>query len=174
MKRPRDSQRSKLYRAECVIEIGDRVFLLNSDCQDYADHVTQSPAWKKLCREHKISRPGITVLPARENSGRARAWGRYVTIPYGQRRASTLLHELAHCCTPRIYAAHGREFARAFLLLVRQEMGADAATALATSYRKHGVRYRKRSTRQVSDEEKQRLRERLAAVRERAAAKARP
>jgi hypothetical protein len=58
------------------------------------------------------------------------------------RNKLVLLHELAHCLRPG-GAAHGREYARVYLLLVTRVLGRAAGKALRDAFVAHGVKYRK-------------------------------
>ncbi len=53
-----------------------------------------------------------------------------------------ILHEIAHHGIPEVAAAHGRQFARLYLGLVRRFLGPDHAGALRDEYIRHRVRYR--------------------------------
>ncbi len=52
---------------------------------------------------------------------------------------TTVLHELAHLCTPGDCHGHGPEFARVYLTLVRWEMGFHAYGALLSALRGTGA-----------------------------------
>jgi putative metallohydrolase (TIGR04338 family) len=56
------------------------------------------------------------------------------------RREHVLIHELAHVVTPDECAAHGPEFARAYLQLVGEFLGLEAAAELSGYFKRLGVR----------------------------------
>lgn len=84
-----------------------------------------------------------------EHSGR-RVRDRSTGLYYGKIRlgppygftVKVLLHELAHFLVPKRGRSHGREFAHAEMALVRRWMGKEAATLLAASFKKHGIKWR--------------------------------
>lgn len=82
------------------------------------------------------------------------------------------LHELAHHLTRDADEPHGWEFAAAYLWLVRNRLGAEAADQLRRGFRQTGARYTApRAKRQLSPEQAEAARARLATIREEQAAK---
>lgn len=141
MTRPRDSQRKKLYRAEneagCwdVMEWGKRAEL--ATCQQFIDHVLKRP-W--LVRQ--FGKRAVTVTHSQGKSG-ACATRHTIYVSTYARNRWVLLHELAHCLTTsNKLAAHGREYAAVYVMLVTRVMGSEQGAALRAAFRKHGVRYR--------------------------------
>lgn len=152
-RRVRDSQRSRLYRAEVV--------LANTfDAPRFPGLASVNLYYSKLlCSAWFQWRYRLGKVEIRDGRGRNSAcadvqWRGHETIPTGviwlprwARNEPTMLHELAHCCcdaTPdgRREAAHGWRFAQVYLELVRRQMGQDAERALRESFRKHRVRYK--------------------------------
>ena len=166
--RGRDVQRSKLYAAEKAVRdtIPERKFdPSNLDAvQAYVDKLQRS-AWFKRRWQH---RPRIVVGHARGNAC-ASAWGsRLILLPRDKQWAwceIVILHEVAHCLTNwhPDGGAHGRDFARTFLELVRHQCGDEAWRMLRDSFRDHKVKWHRR--REVSEEQKQAGAERLAQYR---------
>src|SRR5262249_27229542 len=70
-------------------------------------------------------------------------------LPRWARRKLVVLHELAHVVTWTCYGAckqaHGRTFARVYLVLVRRVLGQEAARELRRAFRVQGVRFRRRT-----------------------------
>lgn len=134
MTRPRDAQRSRLYRAEYPLwDVGQR-WQTVPEVQAYVDRLDES-AWF----QRRWGRRRIVVEDGR---GRRSAVGYTyeIGVPRLMRRELIVLHEIAHCLTPRTYAPHGPEFAGVVLTLVRHKMGDEAGRQLAESYRAHKVR----------------------------------
>jgi putative metallohydrolase (TIGR04338 family) len=150
-RRPRDSQRSKLYSAETAVaaSLKGRGMELPSAAsvatvQEYVDRITQSAWWRDYGPK---KRPHITVADGR---GRSRAgsfnYRARITVPRHSRVRRVILHELAHQVTdgrhgPDTHAGHGPEFAGYFLSLVRRFLGEEAALKLRLSYQDKGVKY---------------------------------
>lgn len=137
---PRDSQRSKLYAAERDTrgEHAGRSYKTIDQCQAFADHVTKA-AWTK---KHM---PALALYRRTVQHGGGASYARTdhytIWLPAWARCDMVILHELAHCfVTSHRYAHHGREFAHAFLRLVRRFIGRDAHAALRQSFRTHRVR----------------------------------
>lgn len=149
--RVRDSQRSRLYKAEEVLgqkdlnEVGSI-----ADCQAWVD---------RLCGERWFqSRWGRREIEVRFKSyGSATGYtNSHICLPPWSRNPRVMLHEIAHVLTPSRYAAHGPEFAAMFVTLVELELGKEAARKLRDSFVANKVRYRsgmaavpKAGTRQV-------------------------
>lgn len=164
--KPRDSQRLKVYRAEGVLRNGKR-FESVGEIQSYVDKLVSS-AW---FRHHYPLVPRIKVKDGR---GRTRAGGspsgRFITMPQWSRVEAVVLHEVAHVVAPDDGVAwHGWEFCAEFLKLVRHQMGQEAHDKLKASFRQQKVRFTAPRTRNLTDEQRQVLRDRLAQVRQQAA-----
>jgi uncharacterized membrane protein len=64
-------------------------------------------------------------------------------------------------------AGHGWQFAETYLLLVRHVMGVDAHDRLKAQFKEHRVRFREpKKRRELSEEQRQALRERLYEARQ--------
>jgi putative metallohydrolase (TIGR04338 family) len=169
-----DSQRSRVYQAERALDRPEWNRRLGTvqEIQDYVDRIVRSRWFRGAFPDF----PGRIIVKdgrGRRRAGGWRTWdGGCITLPVWSRRASIVLHEVAHVVTPRRdaqgrrTAAHGREFAAAFLALVRRWMGAEAAAALRAAFRLHGVRYRPR--RAPDPAQRAALAARMAALRQRA------
>ena len=144
--RRRDSQRSKVYRAERVLDSFDNQrFECTKEIREFINKIVNE-TWFKV-----YFRP-IETIDIRDGRGRLaaggdrRKYGVFLTMPKWSRKTWVILHELAHGLQPVASAAHGPEFCAIFVYLVKQAMGAKAAGALCESFRKHRVDFRPYAT----------------------------
>jgi len=151
-KRPRDSQRSKLYRAEDFLMGKGQSWETTAEIQAYVDHLV-SLAWFQR-------RWPLAAIAVNDGRGRRSACGStrralsgkyygYIKLPRWARTQSVVLHEIAHCCASiearrnrEPIASHGWQFARTLLELVRHEMGNEHWETLRASFREHRVRHK--------------------------------
>lgn len=149
--RARDNRRQRLYDAERAATYTDSAaatkYLRNGAkvastgsvaieaCQHYVDHVTNS-AWF----QRRWGRKSLTVRHKVYGSATASSCGSIVSLPPWAREEWTILHEVAHCVTAAQHAAHGPEFAAAFLTLVRQQMGKASYDSLRAAMRERRVK----------------------------------
>jgi len=174
----RDTQRSKLYKAEQVL---DRFAAPLREVADVEKYIA-----RQMKRATLRARYGTAVDPDRWSlaikDGRgtrcALAYGSHaISLPLWARKDWVVLHELAHVIHNRLSrsfggsriaelhggASHGWQFAAIYLDLVRFCMGAEAHDALKASFKERKVRFRpKRSAGPATPEQKARL----AALRE--------
>lgn len=144
IRKMRDSFKSKAYAGEGELialsraQEADLGFSHISHVQAYVDKLTGS-AWFER-RWPFASRDGIEV-----NDGRARrsAYGcrGEIGLPRTQRHEAIILHEVAHAITWDVPPWHGPKWARAYLELVRRQMGDEAWRLLRDGFRKKNVRY---------------------------------
>jgi putative metallohydrolase (TIGR04338 family) len=180
MPRPRDSQRSKAYDAERAVKWPADMprWKEISEVQKVVDKLCASAWWKRrwpritACDRMDLNygriyhQPAILIKPGR-NGGVAYSdhsiglgvWGRQMWI---------LCHEIAHVVTPNKHAAHGREWAANYLVILQHMMGKEVADELRRQFRAHKVKYTKAPNRApLSEERKAQLRDQLAAARSR-------
>ena len=135
-RRPRDGQRSKLYRAERTVGAGHHLPTV-AHCQAHVDRVLASAWWQARF-------PALDQVQVRDGRGRRHAGALQnqgvILLPRWSRRERVILHELAHLATPSSFAAHGPEYAAVYLELVQHFMGAAAARELAEAFRTYRVR----------------------------------
>lgn len=133
---PRDGQRQRLYRSERAVPHGDR-FTSVAHCQAYVEDRLRSPWWRNSCPDI----PSVTVTDgrSRRHAGAVRS-RRIIKLPRWSRTELTILHELAHIATPEGCAAHGPEYARTYLELVRRFMGREAGAELRKAFQSHRVK----------------------------------
>jgi len=135
----RDSQRSRVYKAEDSFEImyPSKEFKTIKETRDFVDKVTTSSWFKK----HWPNVYDIQVDDGRAQR-RALAKGpRHIGLPRWSRTEAIILHEISHCCTWKIGAAHGREFCKTLIRMVQHFMGKEAANHLKVCFKEHRVRY---------------------------------
>ena len=168
MRRPRDSQRSKVYLAEGVLNKHSTVLTTVEHVEAFAAKIWDikrfHETYPRAFRWHK--------QPPRVKDGRGTrnaTGGRYaINIPLWARNTRIVTHELAHTVSLREYddiAYHGWEFCAVFLDLTLTMMGEDAHADLLESFKKHGVRYKKPGKRVMTDEQRQALIARMEMVR---------
>lgn len=146
MSRPRDSQKSRLYKAEreALNKRSKRLETI-SDITRYVDRISKRAT---IVRRYGTElRKPIFIGDGR---GKRNAGGdaKGIYMPKWSRTEFIVLHEMSHCIACRMYgryniAAHGREYAAIYLDLVRFMLGKDAADALKASFRTHRVKWRK-------------------------------
>ncbi len=140
MTRVRDQQRSRVYKAERVLCYYDRKFETIHETRTYVKKLTTS-AW---FNRRRLDREEVQVADGR-GTRKAFAYGNHtINLPRWARREKMILHELAHILLSSnlsLEAAHGREFCRAMLALVKHQMGIDAYNELKAAYKKHRVKY---------------------------------
>lgn len=139
---PRDSQRSRVYRAETPVG-GGRLPVLDQ-CAAFVDEVVGSLWWTARFPEHGLAdiprlRPGQGARQAfyREDPGRPT-----ITLPRRYRTTGVVLHELAHWALKDAHdlPVHGRTFTRLLLDATTEFGGAGRADRLAAGYTEHKVR----------------------------------
>lgn len=171
----RDTQRSKLYRAEDEAlkfiskTIGDgSVEALTKRANEIAHSQTVADIIGTTVLRH------VTISDGRgRRGGCANGW--HLSMPRHTRNEYYLLHELAHVFTDAQFyhrrwvlkeyveprASHGWQFARIYLRLISRFMGVAAHDLLKASFKKHHVRFRPKRTRIMTEEQKSALRARL-------------
>lgn len=130
--RPRDSQRSKLYKSEPHFPPD---FKTVDQCQAFADSVMANrwvrARWKQ----------SVTVKDGRGRSSASGGTSGRLNLPLWSRSRYVILHEMAHVLTPYQYAAHGPEYAGVLLSLIHHILGAEQAAKLRASFKENRVRY---------------------------------
>ena len=176
----RDSQRRKVYRAENRAlnhhSLGQQYETV-SDCHEYLMGIIERKTFKRWFP--KAARTLVWRLEVRPGYGarRAFAMGRWgITLPRWGRNEPVMIHELCHLVVdyefPRHEVAwHGWQFCQTYLKIVGNVMGPEAAARLKAEFKAEGVRFTPpRKKREMTEADKQVLRDRLVVAR---AAKAR-
>jgi putative metallohydrolase (TIGR04338 family) len=146
MPRPRDSYKQRVYEAEAqAMPIGpaDR-FKSLEDTEEFIRKVLGS-RWRKK------RFPYCAILTmANRKSYHATATGHNINLPaYWAWTKQTALHETAHYLLRQSHnfhtrSAHGREYCKLMLELVRRFMGPEAGRALRAEFVKDRIPYRSR------------------------------
>jgi len=154
MARPRDSQRSRMYASEYECYGWSKMeFQSMPELEEYLWSVLEN---RHVLSKYKMARDivaGTQKLKVSAGQGHRRALVRFelahisVTFPRKTRCKWVVLHEIAHMLTPREAAAHGREFARTYLHLVKLFLGRETEKKLKTAMKKHKCKYSKTHTR---------------------------
>ncbi len=132
--RPRDSQRARLYRAEFEVPPGKRLTTVEK-LQAYVDALVRADWFAARWPDRSFEvRPGFGHRRATADLNGV------LQMPKWARTEMVLLHEVAHCLTPWIYASHGPEYAGVLLSLVRRSMGPATGQALEDAFDRHRVR----------------------------------
>lgn len=132
MKR-RDSQKSKLYKAEHgVFPWGQTI--PDAELQVWLERKVLARAWFR--RRFGNRYPDVWL----SSGGGGYAQRDSIRVGRAARNPHVMLHELAHTLTWDI-TSHGPEFAGVFLKLVRQVMGKEAADKLRASFKENNVKY---------------------------------
>lgn len=166
---PRDSQRSKVYKAEraCSWWSASEEMSLK-ECEKLIDRLLgRHYKWKG---ERRRVRWGGYRLADGRGSRSGAANDHYIRLPKFARNRGYVAHEVAHMIHFRLMwvkeAAHGWEYCSIYLQVVTAVFGKEASDELKESFKKHKVKFRApRKGRVLSEEEKQVLRERLAKAR---------
>jgi putative metallohydrolase (TIGR04338 family) len=137
MQRPRDNQRQKVYNAENVVPRG-RQFNRVVEITVFVDHMLKTTWWRRNFPDVKF----ITVKDGRRRI-RPSAYRaeRVIKMPKWSRNELIVIHEVAHIVTPDCYAAHGPEYCRTYLDLVKRFMGLMTCELLRNSFKVHGVKW---------------------------------
>ena len=133
--RPRDSQRARLYRAEGEVDAGRRLPTV-AKMQAYVDEIAGAQWF--------LARWGERAFEVRPGFGHRRATADehgVLQMPKWARSELVLLHEMAHCLTPRSVASHGPEYAGVLLALSRRAMSPGTAQSLEDAFARQRVRW---------------------------------
>lgn len=168
----RDSQRSKVYKAEREgLKSFSKPVPTVEDVKNFTQKTFNKPYITRRYGRH-THRNGRTLIPAvadGRGTSNAYAYGDWkISIPVWGRQEWVILHELAHILTHRKYNGrikHNWQFCAVYLDLVRGMMGAEAHKALKEAFRKHKVRFKEKTTRVITDEQREILKARMAHAR---------
>lgn len=163
MKTVRDSQRSKVYKAENSLKDRDTEFPKlyerfddMGNLRNYIKQVVNSKWWQKYKapdmgekNDIPMRNPRFDELTIRDGRGNRRATAvrlaSEITFPIWARYRLVILHELAHILQSQ-KPGHGRQFCRVFIDLVRRFAGKAEADALKQAFKDHKVKYTKKKT----------------------------
>ena len=133
----RDSQKSKVYKAETVFSVReDLSFVSIYECQIYADKVRASACWARYATRHPLY---VEIVHWRGYSGLASYSGRTIKLGRRSMYRLLLLHELAHCGAPQ-GVRHGWQYCNLYLKLVCHFMGRAAWLKLRAAFKTNRVK----------------------------------
>ena len=147
----RDSQRQKLYDAERQAFGDGMLYHRIQECQTVVDVICKSRFWKSLLRrngKHWLLEERLHCAPVKRG-GHTACWNEndlFIHLPKTSFTKWVILHELAHAATTNKTAAHGPEFARTYLQLVKRFMGQRAYQRLLAEFRNGKIRRSRRTT----------------------------
>lgn len=175
MARVRDNQRSRLYASEWeVFGWAKTEFKDMKQLEEYVWSVLEN---RHVQNKYPMAREivsGSQELRISAGQGHRRAITKWelcfirISFPRKMRCKWVVLHELAHVLTPPPVPAHGREFCRTYLHLVRLFFGEETQNKLKAAMKKHKCKYSKTHTRwkrPLTQEEKDIMLARLLAGR---------
>lgn len=141
-RRPRDAQRSRVYRAETTVPSSPLPGL--PACVSFAEKVVGSLWWAARFPDHGLGdlprfRPGNG---ARQAFYREEPTGPTITLPRRYRTKGVVLHELVHWAlsSSAELAHHGSTFARVLVDATAEFCGPPRAAELEAAYAVEGVR----------------------------------
>jgi len=136
----RDTQRSKVYKAEWRIPNRGKKFETMDEVNAYVEHICRSSFWKKM--------KGARAIDIKDGRGRRSACAFdtiTIALPKWARQEIVILHELTHTLVNFDYhnpvPCHGREFTSTMLKLVKRYMGKKAHEELKASFKQLNVHY---------------------------------
>lgn len=173
----RDSQRSKVYEAERASGIFEpNKAALNraagpmtyKEVTALVDKVFASSYTRRKYGERRIDnlRRDTEVVWTHGGANAGPVWGGY-ELRFGvwTRQPAIVLHEISHLVAG-VSQQHGWKFCAVYLDLVRHFMGKEAHDKLKASFKAHRVRFTApRAKREISEEQRAALVERLAVAR---------
>jgi putative metallohydrolase (TIGR04338 family) len=178
----RDSQKQRVYTAEQYVRVFHDIPIGNESMTTKERCDLARKFVKQVCKRKYITRKygtaGICAPPSVQLSpGNTRRWahaygGYLIELPKSGHWGFTqlvVLHELAHIFERRQYkykyAGHDWTFAAIFLDLVRNVMGRTVHDALKASFKENKVRTKPKGKRNLSPEQREAARQRMAKAR---------
>lgn len=170
--RERDSQQSKVYRAERSVNdqhLTPPTFTTMKECERFAKKV-----WRSKRVQQAFPRATRNELPDLHDGRGCRSaiasGGWEVKLPKWARRETVILHELAHIIVHReigmSVAGHGWQFCQTFLKLTLYIQGREAHDELKAAFKRFKVRYTEpRKRKPLTAEQRAVLAARLATAR---------
>lgn len=163
----RDTQRARVYKSDRALIAVAKPLPAVKDVERYTKRLLHM----KRVRE-AFPKSARYILPkVGDGRGRSHAcgWESGIKIPLWARNEAVVIHELAHVVALREYgrygdaAYHGWQFCSVYLKLTLYGMGREAHDVLKAAFKANRVRYTApRAKRQLTDEQRQALADRLA------------
>lgn len=142
-KMPHDSQRSRMFEAENSAGLESARLETVAEMQIFVDRITESRWWKTRTRKKFIK-----VMPGRGCRNALATYSRWglpiIKMPKWSRSEYVILHELAHHLTPSEYAAHGKEFCKNHLAMIKRWLGHEQWKRLHNAFHNFNVKHHKR------------------------------
>lgn len=164
MPRPRDSQKSRLYASEWEVFGWSKMeFKDMGELEEYLWSVLENHRVQKKYQMARDIVSGTQKFKIFNGAGHRRATTLFegdlirVSFPRKMRSRWVVVHEISHVLAPRDVPAHGREFCRVYLHLVRLFFGQEMQNNLKAAMKKHKCKYSKPHTpykRPLTQEEK--------------------
>lgn len=162
----RDTQKARVYKSDKALVAVAKPLLEVADVERFVRRLLTQKRVKDA-----FPRSALYQLPRVGDGRRRRAaygWENGIAIPRWARNEAVVVHELAHTIALREYgrgdvAFHGWEFCATYLTLTLYGMGREAHDTLKAAFKANRVKYTKpRAKRQLTDERRQMLADRLA------------
>lgn len=172
MSRPRDSQRSKVYKAEresgifkSSYRFDNREAMSIEECQQYVDKIISSKYVQRTWNLRGNERVSVVVGRGGGMAYNSPFGAGHISLGVWARQEAIVIHEVAHLLAGD-RARHNWQFCETYLKLIRHFMGKEAHDRLKASFKQHRVKYTKpRPKRVLSPEQKAILVERAAKAR---------
>jgi hypothetical protein len=183
----RDSQRSRVYKADGSLNDVSQRFETIAECRQYVIHTLNrgrvQGAFPKLA-VWLLDRIKSGAFEFRDGRGRRSSCAGMFSMSLirSQRITGIILHELAHSLhigestststrnKDDDRQVHGWRFCDIYLTLVLHAMGREAHDKLKAGFKEHKVRFRPKRKREMTEEQRAILRDRLAQARSKAVA----
>ena len=167
----KDSQRQKVYNSEFPVRQLKSVGTLENNAKvcEFVGEVIDNKKVVSMYGKQLSFKVAITF-----SRGNKWAYGGYLGIKIPNNmwafNRMVILHELAHVIVRRTHydkevVGHGWEFCEILLNLTEFVLGKDVAQILKAEYKKNGVRFKPKTTREFSPEHREALRARMVSVR---------
>ncbi|MDG2428015.1 MAG: hypothetical protein P8M16_06265 [Acidimicrobiales bacterium] len=170
----RDTQRSKIYRAEHVLgphTLGNR-YKTVTDCHEFMMSVIERKTFQDwFPRAASTLSVGLEVRPGRGARHAFASSPFAVTLPRWARNEPVMIHELCHLVVHHEFphkeiALHGWQFSQTYLKIVGDVLGPNAHRKLKASFEENRVKFTSpRKKLPVAENQRQVLRERSVATR---------
>lgn len=152
-RKPRDTQKQRLYQAERHVQIGSPDIMTVNGVRKYVNQIVNTRWWKS----HHPDIGHVIVKEGNGNQKRAtgglsggvnpetKRWEHnigVITLPQSEwaRTEIVILHELAHVITSE-RPAHGKAYAKNFLTLVKRFLGDEDYKKLRDQFKAYKVKY---------------------------------
>ncbi len=163
----RDTQRARVYKSDAALVAIAKPLPMVRDVERF----TKRMFGMKRVQEAFPSSARYSMPRVGDGRGRSHACGGEweIKIPLWARNEAVVIHELAHTIALREFgrrgdaAFHGWQFCSVYLKLTLYGMGREAHDVLKAAFKKNRVRFTApRAKRQLTDEQRQALADRLA------------